>query len=47
MNETPVYFDIVHSKTVDKNGTKSVRVRTAGSEKWHITVVLAVAHDYI
>jgi len=43
MDETPVYFDIVPGKTVDQVGTKSVRVRTTGSEKRHITVVLSVA----
>jgi len=42
MDETPVYFDIVPGKTVDQVGTKSVCVRTTGSEKRHITVVLAV-----
>ena len=41
MDETPVYFDMVPSKTVDVKGKKTIKVRTTGSEKRHITVVLA------
>lgn len=43
MDETPMYFDLVPGKTVDREGTKSVLIRTTGAEKRHITVVLAVA----
>ncbi len=41
MDETPVYFDIVPGKTLEVRGKKTVKVRTTGSEKRHITVVLA------
>lgn len=41
MDETPLFFDMVPGKTVEKKGVKSVRVRTTGSEKRHVTVVLA------
>ena len=40
MDETPVYFDIVPGKTIECKGVKTVKVRTTGSEKRHITVVL-------
>ena len=43
MDETPVYFDLVPSKTVNQRGSKSVLIRTTGSEKRHFTMVLAVA----
>ena len=42
MDETPVFFDIVPSKTVNQMGSKSVIVRTSGSDKRHITVMLAI-----
>ena len=41
MDETPAYFDVVPSKTVDKKGKKSIIVRTTKSEKRHITAVLS------
>lgn len=33
MDETPIYLDIVPSKTVDRKGKKSIQVRTTNSEK--------------
>ena len=42
MDETPVYFDLIPNKTIDRVGTKSCIVRSTGSEKRHITVVLTV-----
>ena len=45
MDETPMYFDIVPGRTVDTKGTKTVKVRTTGAEKRHITVVLAVSNN--
>ena len=33
MDETPVYFDLVPSKVVDKIGVKSCIVKTTGAEK--------------
>ena len=41
MDETPIFFDTVPSKTVDRKGKKSIKVRTTKSEKRRITAVLA------
>ena len=41
MDKTCVYFDIVPTKTVNRKGTKTVKIQTTGSEKPHITVMLA------
>ena len=41
MDEMPVYFDIVPGKTIEIKGEKTVKVRTTGSEKRHITIVLS------
>jgi len=35
MDETPMWFDIVPQRSVAKKGTKSVEIRTSGSEKRH------------
>ena len=43
MDETPVYFDLVPSKTIDVRGKKSIRVHTTKSDKKHITAVLSCA----
>lgn len=45
MDETPVYFDMLPGKTVEKKGEKTVKVRTTGSEKCHITAVLTATAD--
>ena len=45
MDETPMYFDMVPLKTIAQKGKKSVTIRSSGSEKRHITVVLAVTAD--
>ena len=42
MDETPAYFDLVPSKSVDRVGAKSCIIRSTGAEKRHITVVLTV-----
>lgn len=36
-----MFFDMVPGKTIDVRGKKTIKVRTTGSEKRHITVVLA------
>ena len=47
MDETPLYFDVVPGRVLDKKG-KSVVVCTIGNEKRHLTVVLiVVAHDEV
>ena len=40
MDETPVFFDMVPSKTVDQVRVRTVRIQTTGAEKCHFTVVL-------
>ena len=45
MDETPVYFDHVPGKTIDRVGVKSCIIRSTGAEKRHIMVVLTVAVD--
>ena len=41
MDETPVYFDMVPSKTVDLKGKKTIKVRTTKSEKCRATATLS------
>ena len=41
MDEIPLYFDIVPSHTVEKKGVMEVRVKSTGSGKRHVTIVLA------
>ena len=41
MDETPLYFDMIPSRTLEKRGAKEVRIKSTGAEKQHITVVLA------
>ena len=45
MDETPMYFDLVPGKTIDRVGVKSCVIRSTGAEKRHITVVLTVTAD--
>ncbi len=45
MDETPLYFDVVPNRVLDKKGKKSIIVRTTGSEKRHLTVTLCVTHE--
>jgi hypothetical protein len=41
MDETPMYFDMLSSKTVSTKGVKEVRVRSCGAEKRRLTVALS------
>ena len=45
MDETPVWFDMPTSKTVDSVGAKTVLLKTTGHEKTRFTVVLACLAD--
>ena len=45
MDKTPVSFDMEPEKSLMQKGQKSVIIRTSGSEKRHVTVVLTVAAD--
>lgn len=40
MDETPMFFDMLSNRTVDRIGAKTVYVRTTGHEKTHFTAVL-------
>ncbi|KAK7471496.1 hypothetical protein BaRGS_00035835 [Batillaria attramentaria] len=40
MDETPMNFDMVPNRTINKKGENTVSVRTRGAEKRHLTVVL-------
>ena len=40
MDETPCYFDIPRSSTIDKKGVQTVKVKTTGAERLHFTVAL-------
>ena len=45
MNETPVFFDMVPERSLVSTGKKFVSIRTSGSEKRDVTIVLTVAAD--
>ena len=45
LDETPVFFDTAPNKTIDQQGVRSVRIRTTGSDKRHITVVITFTAD--
>ena len=42
MDETPIYFDMVGSTTIETKGAKTVQIRTTGNEKNRFTCVLTV-----
>ena len=43
MDETPAFFDMIPAKSICKTGSRECIVRTSGSEKKHVTVVLSAA----
>ena len=45
MDTTPLYFDVVPNRVIDKRGKKNIIVHTTGSEKRHLTVTLCVTHE--
>ena len=45
MDETPLFFDVVPMKVIDKKGKRSVVVRTTGNQKRHLAVVLTIPAD--
>ena len=45
MDEAPVFFHMVPERSLVQKGQKSVTIRTSGSEKRRVTVVLTVAAD--
>ena len=40
MDETPLYFDLVPSRTIEKKGAKEVRMKSTGAGKRRVTIVL-------
>ena len=44
MDETPAFFDMIPAKSICKTGSRECIVRTSGSEKKHVTVVLSAFH---
>ena len=40
MDETPCYFDIPRSSTIDKKGVQTIKVKTTGTERLRFTVAL-------
>lgn len=45
MDETPIWFEMISKNTVTKLGEKTVTVRTFGSERTRITVILCTSAD--
>ena len=45
MDETPAFFDMIPAKSICKTGFRECIVRTSGSEKKHVNVVLSAAAD--
>ena len=39
MDETPVYFEMPSTVTIDETGARTIGIRTCGYEKAHYTVV--------
>lgn len=45
MDETPVYFDMPNTRTIDARGVQRVKCKTTGHEKLRFTVVLTIMSD--
>ena len=45
MNETPAFFDMILPKNICKTGSRECVIRTSGSKKGHVTVVLSATGD--
>ena len=45
MDDTPAFFDMIPAKSICKTGSRECIVRTSGSEKKHVTVVLSATAD--
>ena len=43
MDETPCYFDIPRSSTIDKKGVQTVKSKTTGAVRLRFTVALTAA----
>jgi DDE superfamily endonuclease/Tc5 transposase DNA-binding domain/Brinker DNA-binding domain len=45
MDETPMWFDMPNTTTIDKTGARTISIQTCGHEKSHFTVVLSCLAD--
>ena len=45
MDETPAYFDMIRSKTLEFVGTKTVDLLNSGHEKSRFSLVLTISSD--
>ena len=43
MDETPIYFEMVSNKTIEKIGEKTVTIVTHGSERTRISLLLCIS----
>ena len=43
MDETPIWFEMIGKKTVEKIGNKTVNIKTFGSERNRISLLLAIS----
>lgn len=41
MDETPLYFDMPASRTINKRGARQIRIKSTGAEKRRFMVILA------
>ena len=42
MDETPLYLNVPPSTTVQKIGSKRVKIKTHGQENWRVTAILTI-----
>ena len=45
MNETPLSFNMIPTKTITKKGTKSIIIKTLDQEKCRVSILLTITPD--
>ncbi len=45
MDEVPIYFELAPRKTIANKGAKTVVIKTSGSTRTRVTVILAIMAD--
>ncbi len=45
IDETPIFYDVPFSNTLDKKGVKKIEIVTSGAEKDRVSLLLSVAAD--
>lgn len=45
LDETPIWFEMYNKTTIDKIGNKTIKVKTFGSDKERISVLLGILAD--